>query len=342
MRERNIVIDVLRVLFALIIVAYHIPYGPSASVPLFPRGYLACEFFFMVSGYYTAKKVASYNENNVGTEHLGQETFEHIIRKIKRVFPLAVLSYIPAFVCSAFYATTLNPQYTMYNALQNLLDAIYELTFVTMCGICGFVANGVSWFFSALFLSTAIVYPVLRKHYDRFVYLIAPLGSIFILEYCSQVYGSLNLWRHDFNGFIYPGMLRALVETSLGSVSYEISRKIGGKVPWGIPLFLYLSAMVFMARFSSFVSDFLVLILLFAAVSAMSALEKNFSFHSKFPLEKFSIALVLNHIYIYYLLECIYISHKFLVYMGSVIVTSIGMTMLDRFLFGIRKRRIES
>lgn len=340
MRKRNIVIDVLRVLFALIIVAYHIPYGPSASVSLFPRGYLACEFFFMVSGYYAAKKAASYNANSIGTEHLGQETFEQVFKKIKSVFPLVVLSYIPAFICSALYTTALNPQYTMYNALHNLLDAVYELSFTTMAGFLGFVANGVSWFFSALFLSTAIIYPILRKYYDRLVYLIAPLGNIFILGYLSQVYGHLNLWRADFNGFIYPGMLRALVETSLGAVSYEVSRKIGGKVPWGIPLLLYLSTMVFMARFSSFVSDFLVLILLFAAVSAMPALDKKFSSHTKFPIEKFSIALVLNHVYIYYLLEYVNIySHKFLVYMGSVIVTSIGMTMLDRSFRGMCKRR---
>lgn len=298
----------------------------------------------MISGYFTARKAASRNEGGIEIEILGRETFEYILRKIKGVFPLFILSYIPTFIISSLYSTILNPLYSIHDGLRNLLDAFYELTFVTMGGFSGYLANGVSWFFSALFLSTAIIYPILRKHYDMFVYLIAPLGSIFILGYLSQTYGHLNLWRSDFNGFTYPGMFRALIEVSLGAVGYEISRRIGVKVSWGTPLVLYLTAMACMACFGPSLKDFFVLILLFVAVSTTSALDRKFSSISRFPLEKFSISLVLNHIYIFYMLEYISILSltrigvAFWVYIGSVIVVSLGMTALDKHFFAPGKK----
>lgn len=337
-KQRNNAVDVLRVLFALVIVIYHVPYGSLNSTALFPRGYLACEFFFMISGYFTARRAVSCNECGIETEHLGEESFVYVLRKIKSVFLLFVLSYIPSFIISALYSAVLNPLYSLQEALSSLPDAIYELTFITMGGGAGFVANGVSWFFSALFLSTAIVYPLLRKRYDLFVYLIAPLASIFVMGYFSQVYGHLNLWRCSFNGLFYPGMLRALIETSMGAVGYEISRRIGVKVPWGTPVLLYISAMLCMALFSSSLNDFFVLALLFAAVSTTSALDGRFPSFFRFSLERFSISLVLNHIYIFYLLEYINsVPCKFTIYMGSVITVSVGMTALDKHFSGKHK-----
>lgn len=84
--QRNIAIDILRVLFALIIVIYHVPYGSPNTTTLFPCGYLACEFFFMISGYFTARKAASRNEGGIEIEILG--------RVLKHIYIFYMLEYI--------------------------------------------------------------------------------------------------------------------------------------------------------------------------------------------------------------------------------------------------------
>lgn len=61
-RERNPIIELLRFVFCLVIINYHFysHYLSNLENPnYFSRGYLGDEFFFIVSGYYFAKKVST-------------------------------------------------------------------------------------------------------------------------------------------------------------------------------------------------------------------------------------------------------------------------------------------
>lgn len=54
MKRRNGEIDILRAVFAIIILIYHYHEIYQRSANYFTRGYLGVEFFFLVSGYYLA------------------------------------------------------------------------------------------------------------------------------------------------------------------------------------------------------------------------------------------------------------------------------------------------
>ena len=54
--NRNSVVDILRFVFAIIIANFHL-YSRYMSVDLWSKGYLATDFFFLVSGYLFANSV---------------------------------------------------------------------------------------------------------------------------------------------------------------------------------------------------------------------------------------------------------------------------------------------
>ena len=63
MKRRNGEIDILRAVFAIIILIYHYHEIYQRSANYFTRGYLGVEFFFLVSGYYLAWNAQRRNTN---------------------------------------------------------------------------------------------------------------------------------------------------------------------------------------------------------------------------------------------------------------------------------------
>ncbi len=290
---------------------------------------------------------------------LGPETWKYVGRKIKNILPLFLLSYVPAFSISTIYSKLLNPAYSATDIGNNFISSLSELCFVSMGGFVTYLANGVSWFFSALFLSTAILYPILRRYYHSFIYIVAPLACIFSLGYISQTYGELNLWIQAYNGFYYPGMLRALIVVSLGAVAYEISNHVTIRVRWWVPVCLYfVAAFLMVIPITVSNHDFLVLgILFFAVILTFRAEElpiriyhfragsrRDSSGHPNGAwTQKLSVALILNHIYVFYFYECIGMEApniiKMFICLVTVFMTSCGMLALEQRILSLWREK---
>ena len=82
-KEKNHSIEALRFLFMLVICCWH-RYG---SEGLFPHGYLAVEFYFILSGYLLYKSFSKPNSLS---------TIDYTLKKVERFAPeyLAVVAYI--------------------------------------------------------------------------------------------------------------------------------------------------------------------------------------------------------------------------------------------------------
>ena len=84
---------------------------------------------------------------------------------------------------------------------------------------------GASWYLSAMLMAMAILYPILRKHTETFLYIIAPLTAIFILGWFAIQHGHLQ-YTFDFEGGVCLGLLRGIAEICAGCFCFQIGQKL--------------------------------------------------------------------------------------------------------------------
>ena len=105
------------------------------------------------------------------------------------------------------------------------LNGFWELLLLQMAGFQIETINGVTWYISAMMLSMAILYPMLRK-YTNFMKMIgAPLLSILLIGWLCHEYANLRspfVWT----GIVYKGTIRIFAELCLGVVCYQLARHL--------------------------------------------------------------------------------------------------------------------
>ena len=95
--KRNGKIDLLRFVFCLGVIILHIEgvlYDGMKSWGLFSmghRGYIGVEFFFLVSGWLMAKKLASLDHTPCDLETLGGETYRFLWNKLRPIIPYHII-----------------------------------------------------------------------------------------------------------------------------------------------------------------------------------------------------------------------------------------------------------
>lgn len=218
--KRNGTIELLRFLFCLLIVVYHSRnLGKTSSIALFTEaGYIAVEFFFLVSGFLMAKTAAGLAD--VPCTHLGRETVLFVWKKIKAILPY----YLFAVVFAFGYIVAAN-SLTLKESVLKFAQGIWDIGFLHTSGIKTYEVVRGSWYLSAMFVAMLALYPMLRKWKDTFTHIIAPLLAITLLGWISQTYGNLNQWIKNFD-LVCAGVLRAVAELSLGCIGYVVCEKI--------------------------------------------------------------------------------------------------------------------
>ena len=292
--QRNIKIDILKFVFTIIIVIYHsILMTDNRYLPIFQRGYLAVEFFFIVSGYLMANSVAK--KDGVAPARLGRECVLFIISKVRILF----LYYLIAW-CISFIIVHCGYKVTLQRIINDALNAVWPFFFINMTGLDGFETVGAVWYISAMLIAMMFIYPLMRAKPDLFTCVIAPLLVIFIYGYLSKTFsGTVDPYKWiSILGFgIYGGILRALAGLSLGCICFGIAQQIKSlhltkftKTLLAIIEFvLYFSAVYALLWSSNSRSDYLV-ILLFALGITLS-----FSFPSiHFPYIPYPSLLLSN------------------------------------------------
>lgn len=211
-------ISVWKFVFALLILCHHCCYiKPNRMGKLFNAGSIGVEFFFLVSGYLLAKKVYSEEKKKTKKE-LYQSTFEFIMNKIKVFYPYLLFS----FVCFTIVELFLH-----HMSIGRYIMGFVDLILIQEAGLPDKGIVGGSWYLSALILSMAIIYPLMKKYKKTFSCLIAPLLAIFLGGFLiHQINPKYSLRTYNaWTGVMYMGMGRALFEVSLGTTLYEICEK---------------------------------------------------------------------------------------------------------------------
>lgn len=228
-KRKNGKIELVRFLFTMAIVLYHCQrYYLKKKVywghfSFFAKGYIGVEFFFLVTGFLMAKSVYKQISDPAAAADLGRETVSFVWKKIKAILPCHFAAFGLILVVTAVYK-----QQTFRQFLKAIFNSVPGLLLFSKTGFNFGNVNRVEWYLICMIFSLMILYPVCRKYYSVYVYIMAPVGGLFLLGYLTQNYGSLvGGGASSWNGVVFTCMLRALAEISLGAMCFEIARRLG-------------------------------------------------------------------------------------------------------------------
>lgn len=208
-------IELLRFVFAFIVLVHHSRFLVGDSVAYFLKGSFAVEFFFLVSGYLLMKSI----DKMTGQKgNLAEDTFTFISKKYLSVFPAVLISWIIGVVATSVIKDVSIPFLAA--------EGVWELFLVQMCGLgMNTEINSATWYLSSMLLCMAILYPLLRRYKTAALKIIVPIVSLLLLGWMFKTFGSPRN-PTAWTGFTYRGNIRAFAEIGLGTTCYWITKNL--------------------------------------------------------------------------------------------------------------------
>lgn len=268
-------LDALRFMAAFCMVLYHYSFEAPIALakvhPIWSRGYLATDFFLIVSGYVLGRiygdRVANAKMSNLG----------FFRRRAMRVIPahLIMLSGLVAFVigCTLVgYA----PAHMEYFDWSQLPAQVLLLTSIGVPGGHGW--NDPSWSLSALLVCYA-AFPFLWRAFSRLKSPVVSLIAGFAVLAAADIAANLILHRDVFQIPQEIGALRALPLFILGAMLARFSENVAIS-PWiaralGLTALAALIGVQMIGRF-----DFISILLIAAMVVGAGATPVNRPSHA--------------------------------------------------------------
>ncbi|WP_196803027.1 acyltransferase family protein [Butyrivibrio sp. MC2013] len=301
-RGRNGRIEILRFLFAFIVLLHHSRFLLGDDDCFFLGGSLAVEFFFIVSGYLMATSMEKKLRTGPANDLAG-ETGSFIKGKIRALMPLFPISWTIGllFVIRA-------RRLDVSAALTLIRETVGEWTLTKMAGFNADSLDGVVWYISSMLICMAILYPLLRSHHAMMQRVICPLMAIVLLGITDMISGHPRD-PYKLYGYIYKGNIRAMAELSIGIWLYprvkefsERALSTAARIVIEIAEFTLFGALVvYMYNNGVGEADYFYIIVMTALVglafSGQGILSDILDNRASFALGSFSSAMYFCHIY---------------------------------------------
>lgn len=206
--RRNGEIELARFIFAVAVLLFHMGYflGWNAKLAIVPRGYLAVEAFFILTGYFLGQSWSKGNNRLLSC--LG--------KRIKGFYPELLVS-----LCVAYcYRSVFNVP-DCGNLQLFFSSFVKEALLLKMTGILPpireGVVNGPTWYLSSMMLAT----------FPLYLYCKFRRADVLLMVLCLSLFALLLYATHDFisNPYIrirgvYVGNIRALSEMGIGMCAF--------------------------------------------------------------------------------------------------------------------------
>lgn len=222
MDTHNGLIDLYRILFIYVISSFHAKWIPGQSNVLFIGGYVAVEFFFILSGFLLS--MSAWKKENTDELSIALDTINEIKKRVIHMW----YYFIPAFL-SIFCISHLGiKEYGIdfgFRVIKDLILSIFELLFLSMAGFISFFSlyDPPVWYFSVLLIAILLIYPLMRKAKMFFPAVIAPIIVLISYGFLSVHYGSVNTIT-EWHGVIYTGLIRGIGGVCLGCICFHLVR----------------------------------------------------------------------------------------------------------------------
>lgn len=207
--RRNNHVDMWRIIFTVVIMRHHLYLiGLDGAYP-FSTGWLATEFFFILSGYYTAKHFASQETTNSSVK----EAVSYTIYKYKKILPYTTIAICAEYMIENVYSAYHNQlKWTIFAQLFE--DMPYE---ILMLSVSGIVAERLVpvWYLSAMFLVLPLLCCLLATK-RKWIYYLAWIIPVTYYGWAGIVTA----------GERYNEILRASAGLLLGVFIFLVSDKI--------------------------------------------------------------------------------------------------------------------
>lgn len=201
MKTLNLPIEGLRFFFICIICLWHC----KDFAPYLTHGYLAVEFYFILSGFFIYQSYVKHPETGV---------FEFTLRKIQRFLVPFLLCWLSLIILDRkqyLYLYDFTPDEIIQTYFLHFHDIFFcqGLGLTTTPGI-----NHPLWFISILLFGGAILYSLLRNFRGVATSLLIPTICLFGFNFLL-LDGNNSLLGHDMFG-IHARLIRGLSEMGLG------------------------------------------------------------------------------------------------------------------------------
>lgn len=205
-KRENYFMDFIRFLCALIIMFYHgRVFANSGDVKIFEMGYLAVNFYFILTGFLMVNSLMKSN----------RDTISFMKNKIKRLAPGILVCF---FICYLF--TFGRKSLDLKNLISN--DVLGDLLQLKTFGLGGGVNLG-WWYMSAMLFIIFLLYPIAKKNKEQFTKYTAPI--IILVTVAIVKHFKISFTSHSTTTLIFTdGFYKGLVYISLGCISYDISK----------------------------------------------------------------------------------------------------------------------
>ena len=297
--KHNGIISLWKFIFACVIVLFHCSsFYQNYNNYFVKGGYIAVEFFFIVSGFYMAKKAFKKQ-----TKNIGKETIEYIWNVIKKLIPYLAISYIATLIIKIVYDS---------HKIFEWANSIWNLLLLRQVGFNSLLMNNQLWYLTSMILAIMILYPLLKKYKENFIYIVSPLIILIGLGYLNKNFGwrGLDHAYQIWDKIWYTGTIRAIIEFNIGFIIYLINKKCK-KVEYtktGIAILtitsnFLLALVIIMIQFldNSKNYDYIMLLFISIAIGIMISEKtkelKILSNKKIYYLEKISMPMYINHIF---------------------------------------------
>ena len=292
----NYFIDFLKFIFSIVIVIYHAwVFAYDYNSALFKAGYLAVDFYFIVTGYLMMNSI---QKDKNSESSIGIKTIKFLYKKIKNIFPYILFAFVIGSIL--LYKDT---GLTISVLTRN--NYISEILQIGVLGL-GFPINSATWYISSMLLSLMFLYPLALKYKDNYSTLIAPILLIIFLLICYSFNIKINNPIYKM-GLGLNGLYKGFIFILLGNITYVLTnsfKKIPfnklGRIILTIIEFILLLILLYTMNYNilgTIIVALITVILVIITFSNKSYTNKIFNFKILKELGKFGFIMFLNNIY---------------------------------------------
>lgn len=292
---RNREIDWYRLIFAIIVVFVH-SHGlrvPDPTQYPFCGGYLAVEFFFMLTGYFATRKT----EHSGNAQTAAQQAAVWTIRKFLRLYQYVIPAVILHYLVNAWLQ-----KLSAFETAKQLLYGVFEMLLLPASGIYETFLVLPLWYLSALLFTLPLFYYAVMRLKNVFFPLVAPLSIFLIYGYFSVTFGHLDIWS-VWTGIFSLSLLRAWAGLCMGGLCHLLAERLK-RIPFskegfillqGIKILCITGTIFYMLTRYRRRLDFLCVGMLFIAlVITFSKIQESSKNCGNF-LSELSLALYVSH-----------------------------------------------
>lgn len=213
--QRNGKIELMRFVFSVIIAGYHLGCSLNFDRELFQKGYLAVEFFFMVSGFLLAKSLVRYHSGSSGQlisdslRFMGKK-YLSLYRYYAVVIVMTCIAWIPVLHLS------------LKKWLIKVLESLPTFLLVQMAGFRYVDWMVPVWYVSAMLIVMFILTPVLIRWGRTYSLYFAPVIALLLWGFIWQKSGHFNVSTEWKDHVLNLGLMRAFADISIGCTFFYI------------------------------------------------------------------------------------------------------------------------